>query len=424
MVNIWYKTQFFKTPQPIIMNVKRRDLLRQLSALPLIGSWFGVSAFSETASRPLSLPTRRDYYKELGLRTFINAAGTYTSLTGCLIREEAVDAYNYAAGQYVVLDELQDKVGARLAELIGCEAATVTAGAASAITLGTAGVLSGLDSEKASRIPNDLTGMKSEVIMQKSHVIGYAHAIKNCGVKIIEVESRKELEEAINERTAMLWFLNAHNFRGKIQHEEFVEVGKQYNIPMMNDCAADVPPVENLWKYTDMGFDLVCFSGGKGLRGPQSCGLLLGRKDLIAAARLSAPPRGNTVGRGMKVNKEEILAMMVAVENYLSRDHEKDWKLWEAQIKLISDSAKAVSGVTTEIHVPDIANHVPSLNISWNEEKVKTTPNEVRQALRDGHPSIETVGGSESVNITTWMLNPGEERIVARRLREILSAAS
>ena len=170
--------------------------------------------------------------------------------------------------------------------------------------------------------------MKSEVILQKDHTIGYAHAIKNTGVKIIQVETKKELEKAINEKTAMLWFLNAHNFKGKIQYKEFIEVGKKYNIPMMNDCAADVPPVENLWKYTDMGFDLVCFSGGKGLRGPQSCGLLLGRKDLIAAARVSAPPRGDTVGRGMKVNKEEILAMLLAVEDFITRDHAADWKLW------------------------------------------------------------------------------------------------
>ena len=192
----------------------------------------------------------------------------------------------------------------------------------------------------------------------------------------------------------------------------------------MNDCAADVPPVENLWKYTDMGFDLVCFSGGKGLRGPQSCGLLLGRRDLVKAARLSAPPRGDTVGRGMKVNKEEVLAMLIAVESYINRDHDADWKLWESQVQLISDSASEVSGVETEIHVPDIANHVPSLRIRWEEGKLNMTPPEVRQALRDGHPSIETVGGRESIGITTWMMNPGEERIVARRVKEVLMGAS
>ncbi len=398
--------------------MKRRDLLRNLSSLPLVGGMFATGTL--TARQVAAPMMRRDYYRELGLRTFINAAGTYTALTGCLIREEAIDAYNYASRQYVALDELQDRVGEHLAELIGVEAATVTAGAASAITLGTAGVLTGDDPKKAVQIPTDMSGIKKEVILQKSHVIGYAHAIKNCGVKLIEVETARELEEAINEETAMLWFLNTANYKGKIQYKEFIEIGKKNNIPMMNDCAADVPPVENLWKYTDMGFDLVCFSGGKGLRGPQSCGLLLGRKDLIAAARLNAPPRGNTVGRGMKVNKEEILTMMVAVENYLARDHEADWKLWEKQINHIHDVVASIEGTMPEKHVPDIANHVPSLRIKWDDNKIKHTPPEVRQALRDGHPSIETVGGEESVDITTWMMNPGEERIVAERIKEIL----
>ena len=402
--------------------MKRRQLIKQLSALPLIG---GLFTPGEVASAVLpDTVERRDYYKELGLRTFINAAGTYTALTGSLMKEAVLDAYHYASKQYVALDELQYKVGERLAQLIGCEAATVTAGAASAITLGTAGVLTGLDQEKASRIPTDLSGMKTEVIMQKSHVIGYAHALKNCGVKIVEVETRKELENAINEQTAMLWFLNANNFKGKIQYQEFIEEGKKYNLPMMNDAAADVPPVENLWKYTDMGFDLVCFSGGKGLRGPQSCGLLLGRKDLIAAARLIAPPRGDRVGRGMKVNKEEILAMLVAVEDYLKRDHDADWKFWEGQIRHIREKVSTAPGVEAKTHVPDIANHVPSLKIRWDQNKIKMTPDEVRQALRDGHPSIETVGGDESVDITTWMMNPGEERIVASTMYKILSKKS
>lgn len=399
--------------------IKRRSLLKNLAALPLVGGLFHPKWLS--AAPPAATNLGRDIFKELGVRTFINAAGTYTSMTGSLLRPESVDAYRYAAQQYVNLDELQDKVGARIAELVRCEAATVTTGAASAITLGTAGVLSGNDPKKAARIPNDLSGMKSEVILQKSHVIGYAHAIKNCGVKLIEVETRTELEAAINEKTAMMWFLNAHNFKGKIQYAEFLEVAKQHNIPTFNDCAADVPPVENLWKYTEMGFDLVAFSGGKGMRGPQSAGLLLGRKDLIAAARLSAPPRGNTVGRGMKVNKEEIVGMLVALENYLERDHQADWNLWEKQIQHISDSVKKVDGVSVEIHVPAIANHVPSIRISWDESKIKLSPPEARKALQMGHPSIETVGGAESVDMTTWMLNPGEERTVAIRMHEILT---
>ncbi|RMG27407.1 MAG: selenocysteine synthase [Bacteroidetes bacterium] len=401
----------------------RRQLLKGLATLPFVGGLFGGSALAATAAAAPAAPVR-DYFKELGVRTFINAAGTYTALTGSLMRPETLDAIAYAATQYVNLDELQDRVGERIAELVRAEAAMVTAGAASAITLGTAGVLTGMDAEKARRIPNDMRGIKTEVIIQKTHRVGYDHAIRNCGVKLVEVETAKEMEKAINEKTAMLWFLNYANPKGQVKYEEFIAIGKKHGIPTFNDCAADVPPVSNLWKYTEMGFDLVCFSGGKGLRGPQSAGLLLGRKDLIAAARLNAPPRGNTVARTNKVNKEEILGMLAALENYLARDHEADWKLWESQIRHISEAASAVKGVETEIHVPEIANHVPSLRIRWNQQQISITPDELRQQLRMGHPSIETVGGNESVDITTWMMNPGEERIVARRIQQLLEAAA
>ena len=166
-------------------------------------------------------------------------------------------------------------------------------------------------------LPN-LAGMKSEVITQKSHRFGYDHAVRNCGVRLVEVESRDELERAVNPQTAMMLFYNNNNPVGQIRDEEFVQLGKKHGIPTFNDCAADVPPVENFWKYTKMGFDLVAISGGKGIRGPQSAGLLLGRKDLIAAARLNGPPNSDTIGRGMKVNKEEMLGMLVAVDVYSS----------------------------------------------------------------------------------------------------------
>jgi len=397
--------------------VTRRTLLKRLGTLPLVGGLFGTGLM---AGSPVQSPAiRRDYFKELGVRTFINAAGTYTFMTGCLMRPEVIEAYNYATNEFVLLDDLQDKVGARIAELLHCEAATITAGAASAITLGTAGVLSGMDPEKVIQIP-DLTGMKSEVILQKSHVIGYAHAIRNCGVKLIEVETRKELEKAINEKTAMMWFFNGNNYVGEIQDQEWVEVARKHGIPTFNDCAADVPPVDNLWKYNKMGFDMVAFSGGKGLRGPQSGGLLMGKKKYIDAARLHAPPRGNTVGRGMKVNKEEILGMLVTIESYLERDHEADWALWEKQVQIMHDAVADIKGVKPEIHVPKVANHVPSLRISMNADETEWTPDLVRQELREGHPSIETVGGKDSIGITPWMLIPGQERAVASRLREIL----
>lgn len=396
----------------------RRELLKGLVTLPLLGAIEN----DHSLPRKNRQDVQRDYFKELGVRSFINAAGTYTALTASLPHPEVIKAINYAALQYVRLEDLQDRVGERIAELLKCEAAMVTSGAASAITLGTAGILTGGDPDKAMRIPTDLTGMKSEVISQKSHRVGYDHAFRNCGVKLIEVETRKELEAAISDKTAMLWFYNNQNPIGKVKDHEIVAIGKKHGIPTMNDCAADVPPVENLWKYTQMGFDLVCFSGGKGLRGPQSAGLLLGRKDLIQAARKNAPPNGDTIGRGMKVNKEEVLGMLVALEIYLSKDHQNEWTLWEKQIRQINDAAASVPGTQPEIHVPEIANHVPSLRLKWDPTKIKATAEDVRNALRNGHPSIETVGDKETLGITTWMMIPGEERIVARRLKEVLQS--
>ncbi len=368
-------------------------------------------------------PDYRDYFQEMGLRTFINAHGTITALSGSLMPPEVRDAWNYATRHYVNLDAVQDKAGERIAETIGCEYATVTAGAFSAMTLGLAGVMCGMDEEKVRQLPST-EGLKDEVIVLKPpHSVGYVHALKNTGATLIEVETRQELEDAISEKTAMLFVLNAYN-GSEIEKEELVAVGKERGIPTFNDCAADVPPVENLWKYTDMGYDLVAFSGGKGIRGPQSAGLLLGRRNLIEAARLHAPPRGATIGRGMKVNKEEVLAMMVAVERYVNMDHEKQWGRWESQIQHIADVVEAVPGVETEHYVPDIANHVPSLRIMWDQERVKITPSEADVQLKQGHPSIETGGGSEDLSVATWMMRPGEVDIVAQRIREVLEAAA
>ena len=399
----------------------RRKLLKTLTMLPLAGSLLGTEwLHGQSISKVVLEPTSRNFFKELGLRTFINAAGTYTSMTGSLMHKEVTSAITYGATEYVNLDELHDKVGERIAELLGCEYATVSSGAFGAMTIGLAGVVSGMDEKKVAQLP-DTTGLKNEVILQDSHNIVYTHALKNVGVKIIIVKTAKELEKAINKNTAMLWFLNANTDAGEIKPEQFVQLGKKHSIPTFIDCAADVPPVENLFKFTKMGFDLVAFSGGKGLRGPQSAGLLLGNKKLIQAARQHTPPRGHTIARGMKVNKEEVLGMLVALELYLQRDHAKEWKLWETQIKLISDSALSVKGVDTEIHVPKYANHVPSLKIRWDQNIIKITPTEVREKLKNGHPSIETVGNDKEIGITTWMMEPGQERLVAQRLKEVLS---
>ena len=407
----------------IKMMINRRKVLQSLAALPFAGSLFGANSLSaQTNSAAVVSSLRRDFFKELGLRTFINAAGTYTSMTGSLMPKEVVEAISYGANEYVNLDDLQDKVGERIAELLECEYATVSSGCFGAMSIGMAGILTGKDPKKVKQLPNT-EGMKNEVIMQESHSIGYAQALTNVGAKVVRVKTAKQLEKAITDKTCMLWFLNAHTDRGEIKWEEFIDLGKKHNIPTFIDCAADVPPVENLFRFTKMGFDLVAFSGGKGLRGPQSAGLLLGKREYIEAARMHTPPRGETIGRGMKVNKEEVLGMLAALELYLEKDHRKEWEMWESQIQLISDSANSVVGVETEIHVPPYANHVPSLRIRWDEKKVKISPNEVRKQLTEGHPSIQTVGDSKSVGMTTWMMVPGQERIVAKRVKEILSSA-
>ena len=402
--------------------VTRRKLLKTLSVLPVAGTLLGPGILSaQMLEETVAIPATRDFFKELGLRTFINAAGTYTSMTGSLMHKEVTDAITYGATEYVNLDELHDKVGERIAALLDCEYATVSSGAFAAMTLGLAGVITGMDEKKVEQLP-DMTGLKDEVIVQEAHNIVYTHALRNVGVKIVTVKTRKELVKAINKQTAMMWFLNANTDQGEVKYDEFLEIAKKHDIPTFIDCAADVPPVENLFKFTKMGFDLVAFSGGKGIRGPQSAGLLLGNKKFIEAARLHTPPRGNNIGRGMKVNKEEVLGMLVALELYLKRDHKKEWKLWESQIKLISDNALSVKGVKTEIHVPKYANHVPSLRIEWDQNMVKISPDVVRENLRNAHPSIETVGNKDSVGITTWMMEPGQERVVAQRLKEELSS--
>jgi L-seryl-tRNA(Ser) seleniumtransferase len=286
------------------------------------------------------------------------------------------------------------------------------------LTLGTAAILTGTDRQKIVDLP-DLAGMKSEVIIQKAHRFGYDHAVRNCGVRLVEVETKDELEQAIGEKTAMMLFYNNNNREGKIQDEEFAQLGKKHAIPTFNDAAADVPPVENFWKYTDMGFDLVTFSGGKGIRGPQSAGLLLGRKGLIEAARLNAPPNGNTVGRGMKVNKEEMLGMLVALELFLEKDHARENRELEKRAEAIRSSAAAVPGVKAEVFVPEIANHVPHLRISWDSADEAAATAAVK-AMRDGEPSIGIRSEGKDLVIGVWMMRPGEEKVVARRLRQVL----
>jgi L-seryl-tRNA(Ser) seleniumtransferase len=399
-------------------SLNRRTLLGTLAALPGLRLLFPAAV---AIAHPG--PHGRDVLRELGVRPCINAAGTYTALTGSLMPPEVIAGMQIAAKHYVRLNDLQDAVGKRIAELLKCDAAMVTAGCASALSLATAACVAGNDSERIRRLP-DTTGMKNEVLMQPSHRVAYDHAIRNAGVRLIEVESAAELEAKIGDKTTMLFFLNSADRQGQIHHEEFVALGRKHNIPTLIDAAADVPPVENLFRFTKLGFDLVAFSGGKGIRGPQSAGLLLGRKDLIAAAKLNNSPNSDSLCRTNKVNKEEMVGMLIALELFLNRDHDAVWKEWQARCDVIAKAVAEFSDVKTEVEVPSGANAVPHLHITWNYDQRRLTPGQMADKLRDGEPSIEVVPGSRrELVVGVWMLEPGEEEIVGQRIRQILAAS-
>lgn len=406
--------------------MKRRDLIKNLSILPVSGVVLGsaVTLGPLTSSPKKAKGGERNLFKELGIRTFINAAGTYTAMSGCLMQPEVMEAIMSTSHDFAMIDEVQDKVGEKIAALCHAEAAMVTAGCWSALVLGSAAILTGMDPKKVEQLPV-LTGMKSEVMVQKAHNHGYVHALTNTGVSVVEVETAADVERLASEKTAFMWFLNYAAPDGQISREEWVALAKKLNLPTMIDMAADATPVENLWKYNEMGFDLVCVSGGKGLRGPQSAGILMGRKDLIAAARLNGPPRGGNIGRGMKVNKEEILGMYVALEKFINMDHSKQWKIWEDRVDIMANSVKKVPGVTAEIIIPPVSNRTPTLIISWDINKVKITKEDFMVKLRKGNPSIEVMPAKDNgITITSWNLQDGEDKIVAKRLFEEFTSAS
>jgi L-seryl-tRNA(Ser) seleniumtransferase len=375
-----------------------------------------------------------DYYQKLGVTLLINAAGTYTVLSASSMPDEVRAAIELAARSPVNLNELIEASGAYLAKQLRCEAALVTSGAAAALVVGTAACITMGNEQPILNIPTDMSKLKNEVIVQKGHRYGYDHAIRNCGILFVEVETLEQYEQAFTERTVMAHFFNAG--AGKISREDWVRVAHKHGVPCFNDAAADVPPISNLWNYTQMGFDLVTFSGGKGLRGPQCTGLLLGRKDLIEAARKNNSPNSNTVGRGMKVAKEEIVGLVAAVDWFLKQDDAAIETQCRQRADRIARQLSTIPTVQTQVFVPEVANHVPHLLISYDQNRVKITGAEVMQKMRAGKPRIELnpstggapasaglPGGPNTIVVGVWMLQPGEDLVVAKRLREVLQGA-
>ena len=362
-------------------------------------------------------------YDELGVSTVINCEGTMTMLGGSILRPELESVMAMAGRHFVNIPELEVAAGKRIAEMLKLPddyGALVTSGAAAAIQSGLAGILT-RDNETLIRQLPDLTGMKSEVIIQKSHRNPFDHQLRSTGIKLIVIETRDELRQAVNERTAMMHFSNFANAAGQIKVDEWVKLAKQYNIPCMNDAAADTPPVSHLWDYANMGYDLITFSGGKALRGPQCAGLLIGRKDLIAYALLNNSPHEDTLGRSQKVGKEEIVGMVKALELYLKEDHDALTREWQDRLERISRELTRIPGVSTSFFVPDIANHVPHMQITW-DSRVAVELSEVSKSLRNSKPAI-VIGGDEGMPgliMCSFMLQPGEDKIVAEQLSRVL----
>jgi len=418
--------------------ITRRKLLRKGGRAMLAGAVGACAAPALRAGEFASSPAPAkgvDYYQKLGVTPFINAAGTYTILTGCTMPDEVQAAVALAALQPVNLLELHDAAGAYLAKRLKCEGALVTSGAAAGITLGTAACITLGNKPAIQSIPTDMTGLKDEVIVQKAHRYDYDHAIRNCGASFVEVETMEQYEQAFSNKTVMTQFFNAAE-TGNISREDWIRVAHKHGIPCFNDAAADVPPISNLWNYTQMGFDLVTFSGGKGLRGPQCTGLLLGRKDLIEAAKLNNSPNSNTVGRGMKVAKEEIVGLVAAVDWFLNQDDAALEAEFQKRADLIAARVKTLPTVETKTFIPPVANHVPHLLITYDQNRIKISATEVMHKMREGKPRIELnpgtggspvsaglPGGSNTIIVGVWMLQPGEDAIVAQRLHEVLQSA-
>jgi uncharacterized pyridoxal phosphate-dependent enzyme len=367
-----------------------------------------------------------DVYQELGVTTVINGQGTMTTLGGSLGRPEVEAIMTQAMRNFVSIPELEAAAGKRISEMLKLPAgynAIVTSGAAAAMQSGLSGILTRDNPDFIRQLP-DLTGMKSEVIIQKSHRNPFDHQLRGTGAKLVVIETREDLQKAINPQTAMMHFSNFANSIGQIKVDEWQKLAAAANIPCFIDAAADTPPVSHLWDYANMGYDLIAFSGGKAMRGPQCAGLLIGRADLVHFALLNNSPYEDVLGRGQKVGKEEIVGMVKALELYLAEDHDALNAEWQRRLDNVSAKVTAVKGLSTKMFMPEMANHVPSMQIIWDQKLVAITPGDAAKTLRAGKPSIVLAHGEDGpgLSLTSFMLKPGEDDIIATNLVALFKA--
>ena len=429
-------------------SVTRRHFLKSQAAIAAIGATplLGTAAAALGATTPVTaaMPAKQspglpDYYDKLKVKKIINAAGVFTIYCAATMPPEVEHAIEQAAKHPVHLQELQKNAGEYIAEKLRCEGAVVSCGASSALTLGTAACIQAANKCRPTDIPQEIGGKfpKNEVIVQKAHRYGYDHAMFLCGVKIVEVVTLDDYKRAFTPNTVMTNFFNAGDFGAgegaQIGQQDWLDVAHQHDVPCHLDAAADMPPIENLWKYTGMGWDLVCFSGGKGIRGPQNAGLLLGKKRLTDLAHANNSP-GDGVGRGMKVAKEQLVGMVAAVDWVLTQTDAGWDKEFTRRANVIGHMMKDIPTVTTSIETAPIANHVPHLYLHFDPVKLGVTTAEAQARLRSATPAIELhpstgarVGseglpsGTNALIVGTWMLNPGEELIVGRQIHKVLT---
>jgi len=402
---------------------KRRSFLKAAAiAYPLsqVGS---IPALAKENYEPPKI-YKRDYFKEIGVTPFINAAGGYSAYGGARMRPEVAEAIRYGTYNKAKVSDLHDAVGKKIATMVGAEAAMVPSGATAAMVLGTAACMTRGDREKIELLPTT-TDMPNEVIIQRNHRYTYDRALIVAGAKLVEVENEEELINSISPKTAMMfWLLANHNPAGdNILMDRYLKIAKENNIPTFLDGATMTPPASNVIDACKLGFDMVGFSGGKGLRGPYSAGLLLGKKEFIEYARANNSPNSRALGRGMKVASEEYLGMLVALEAALEVDEEADFnqkrKVFARMISEIGD----IPSLKTEVILDEGMVSELYLDLSWNQSVINLSIEEFVEELKSGTPSIRIrmlkfAGGR--AQLSTTVLSEGQEITVGRRIRDVL----
>ena len=367
-------------------------------------------------------------YKRLGIRTVINGNATLTRLGGSIMPPEVVNAMADASKHFVDIIELQKRVSEEIAKLTHNEAAYVSNGAAAALTLSTAACITGLDASKRAKLPHLDNSMKNEVIVHRHGRVGYDFAVRMAGVTFVEIGDQSgttpdELENAITDKTAAIfYFANPGREHLWVSYEKGIEIAQKYGIPLIVDAAAQLPPPENLWRFTQMGADIAMFSGGKGLCGPQSSGLIVGKKPLIDAIAFNGPPHP-FIGRGMKVGKEEMVGLLAAVEWYLNQDHDEVMQSYEDQVAYYAKVFKDIQGISVHRSFPSEAGQpMPRSEIRFDAEKLSITRDEILHQLQTGEPVIDIAGaGANGILINGQTLMQGEVEIIANRIKEIIN---